>query len=243
MTEQNIENISDQQDQNLVPNEAPSDQSSSVNSDEVISKSRMNDIIHERTRQASQKAYERAKAEAQAERERERQSNGIGGMPQMDEAKLRSMMQEEFDRRAAKQLEEFERQSHQKRINDLANDYTAKIAAAKETHPDLFARQHELNELAMLVPFINETSEVAGISQHLLDNGGAFANLLVLSQQSPERVRRELKKIEASIKANDAARSREYPNEPLSQPTPSKNAMDNGSSSIEALKQQPWLRG
>lgn len=250
-TNNGLGNVSEQQDQSSTAVAAPSSveapssppvqtQQTPAETDEFINKRVANDLIHKRTKEAADKAYERGKAEAIAS---QKQNMGLGGVPQSDDDRIRNMMREEIKNLTAEQQQNYEKEAYQKQVNDLANNFMSKIAAAKDSHPELIKRQQEIAELALLVPYINETSEVPGITQHLLDNEGAYANLLVLSQQSPDRVRRALKKIESSVKENDAARSREYPNEPLSQPTPSINAMDSGSGSIEALKKQAWLRG
>lgn len=211
------------------------------NPDDYVHKNRVNDILQQRTKEVAEKAAQKAREEAQT---RQSQSTGMGGMQQMDEGKLRQLMQEEFDRREQNHRERYEQETYKKKVDDLANDFMGKIQAAKDTHPELLKRQDEITEIATLVPFINSTSEVAGITQHLLDNEGALGSILSLSQYaSPAKVMQAIKKIEAAIKTNSDALNREYPNAPLSQPTPSINTMDSGASSIEALKKQPWLRG
>lgn len=245
MNETNIESVGEQQDQ-VTPEQGNADSTNvttqpSFNKDDYVHKDRVNEIIQQRTRESSQKAAEKAKAEAESTRTTH--NGGMGGMPSIDNEKIAQMVQQEFDRRHQSHKESSERAHHEKKVNDIANDFMSKIEAAKDSYPDLIKRQSEIVDLALLVPFINETSQVAGIAQHLLDNAAAYTNLLLLTQTSPERARREFKKLEESIKQNDEARNREYPNAPLSQPNPSINTMDSGSSSIEALKAQDWLRG
>lgn len=245
MSELNGENVSDQVGQ--VPESgnvpAPVNTQPEFNRDDYVHKSRVNDLIHERTKEAATKAAEKARTEALASHS-QNTGTGLGGMQSMSEDRLQSMLDAAIDKRTTANREEYERQSTQKRIADLASDFMGKIDSAKDKYPDLIKRQDEISDLASLVPYINEMSEVAGISQHLLDNEGAYASLSFLAQQSPGKVRQALKKIEASIKENEAATSREYPRAPLSSVTPSNNTMDNGSSSnIEALKQQSYLKG
>lgn len=244
MTEETFNDMGDSQEQGFTQETNIQNQDSQAPKEKSFSESRVNELIHERTKAASQKAYERAKAELSAEAEKNRSSaTNMGGMPQLSEENLRQMMADEFDKRQSQQHEEIQRQHTQKQITDLANEYMGKIEAARDLYPDLEKRREEIGEFASLVPFINETDEVAGLTDHLLNNGNVVASLLVLNQVSPVFLRRELKKIAASIKNNDVARTREYPNEPLSQPTPSNNTMDSGSGSIEALKKQAYLRG
>lgn len=214
---------------------------SASSNEQMISTTRMNEIVHERTKAASQKAYERGLQEA--EQRASRQGSGLGGMPQVNEEQLRQMMANVFQEQHSKMQEDFRKQQIQQQLDQLANDFMGKLDAAKDAYPDLAKRQNEISEFATLVPFINETDAAAGITQHLLDNGHNVASLLVLSQTSPTFLRRELQKLAQSIKTNDEARSRPRANDPLDQITPSAYTTDSGSDSIEALKQQPWLRG
>jgi len=207
--------------------------------DEYVPKSRVQEIVHERTRHAAQNAYERGLKEAE---QRRPAGMGMGGMAEVDEGKLKSMMADVFRQQHAELQRDYEQQELKRQLDHLANDYMGKLQAAKDKYPDLEKRRDELGELATLVPYINETDNVAGVTQHLLDNGHNVASLLVLSHTSPNFLRRELKKLADSIKLNEDARTRQYPNEPLSSVTPS-IPKDSDSGSIEALKRQSWLRG
>lgn len=214
-------------------------QGSSQQRDEVFTKETVNRLVHERTREASQKAYERAQKEAA-----EQYKSGMGGMSAAPtEEKLLEMMEQVFTQKQNELHKSFQEQETRKQIDTLANEFMGKIESGKEKYPSLKERQDEIGDLAMLVPFINETSEVAGIANHLLENEGALAQLLVLRQTSPSSLRRAITKIEAAIKQNDASTSQQYPEEPLNHISPSHNAMDSGSSSIDSLKKQDWLRG
>lgn len=208
------------------------------NSD-MVSKQRVNEIVQERMRQASQKAYERGLSEAA----QKSQASTMGGMTQHSEADLRRMMQEEFAAQQHKLQDDFRREQVKQQIDQLTNDYLGKLSAAKDKYPDLVNRQEELGEIHTLIPYINESDEAAGITQHLLDNGHNVASLLVLQHTSPNFLRREIQKLAASIKNNDAARDRPRSAEPLYQPTPSAYTADSGNDSIESIKKQPWLRG
>jgi hypothetical protein len=219
-------------------NQSTTQTQSTFNPSDYVPKARVEELIHERTKKAAEKARTEALAQAQTNTS---QATGMGGMGQqpMTEDRFRQLAAEEFKRQSDSYRQTYEREAYQKRLDDLAQDYMSKISS----DPDLVKRENEIGELALLVPYINETSEVSAITKHLLDNGAAFAQLMVLQQQAPERVRRELKKIEAGIKTNSDALNRQYPNDPIQPVTPSINTMDSGAGSIEALKKQPWLRG
>ncbi len=250
MSEQNLD-IVDQHSQVSAPEQNQggdvAQSQPAINMDDYLPKSRVNEIVHERTKQVAIKTAEKTRAELQAQYDRERQQNqssgSMGGMAAPDETKIRQMMQEVFDGRLAEQREIAQKEAFQKSLDSLANDFMGKISAAKETHPDLANRHGEIAELALLVPYINETGEVAGVTQHLLDNDAAFATIKSLVQENPERARRALKKIESSLRENKEATSRQYPNAPLSDVTASAISAGGGSNDIEALKGQAWLRG
>lgn len=212
--------------------------------EKMIPASRMNEVVHQRTKEASQKAYERGLAEAKANFEREQsQVSSMGGIQQADEERIRQMMASVFKEQHAEMQREFQKAEAQRQIQDLTNSYMGKLNAAQADYPELLKRQDEIADLATLIPFINEHEEAAGVTQHLLDNGAHVASLLVLSQTSPTFLRRELKKLADSIKNNENAKNMPRINEPLSQPTASHYTADSDSASIEALKKQPWLRG
>jgi hypothetical protein len=220
------ENVSDSTISNEAPQAAPS-----FNPADYVPKARVEELIHSRTKEATERAVEKTRAEMA-----QKQGVGMGGMSQVDDRRIGELV----DQRLQQLRQDSERKSHEQRVNDLTNDYIGKL---QSQDPELLKREQEIGEMFSLIPYINETGEAAAITKHLLDNEGAYANLMVLSHTAPARVRSAIKKIEASIKTNKEALSREYPNEPLSQPNPSVTTADAGSNSIEALKQQPWLRG
>ena len=229
----------------LVNDQVSSKPAETFNRNDYVSKQRVTELITENRRDAATKAAEKARTEMLAERDKQSQnSTGMGGMPSgMTEEKFRQLAAEEFQKQAQNLQTKYEQENRQKHFDNLANDFLGKLDAAKGQYPDLVKRQGEIGELALLVPFINETSEVAGITQHLLDNEAAFANLLMLSQH-PNRLRSAIKKIEASIKTNTEALIRSYPKAPLNGVTPSVNSLDSDARpSIEALKKQKFYRG
>lgn len=216
---------------------------SNFNIDDYVPKKRVEEIIHSRTREVAQKTAEKVRAEfeqQQTHQQNHKQGMGLGGMSQLGPDEIKSMISDGLRHELQSIRESSEKEMRQQRITELTNDYLGKLQAHE---PELLKREQEIAEMYSLIPLINESSEAAAITKHLLDNDSAYANLMVLSHTAPARVRNAIKKIEALIKENKEALSRSYPNEPLSQPRPSVITADAGSNSIEALKKDPFLRG
>lgn len=240
----NVENTNGQQDivsesanSGVSGNEQSSSGQQNFNPADYVPKARVEELIHTRTREVAQKTAEKTRAEMQAEMKK--QSSGMGGMAAFDPNQIRELIGQELRQELQQLRETSEREMHKKRVDDLTNDYIGKLQSGD---PELLKRENEIAEMFSLVPYINETSEAAAITKHLLDNDAAYASLMTLSHTSPNRVRSAIKRIEASVKANKEALNREYPNDPLSQPNPSVTTAGDGNDSIEALKRQPWLR-
>jgi hypothetical protein len=217
-------------------------QGSSSQSEGMVSASRMNEIVHERTRAAADKGYQRGLDEAN-KAQASQAASSMGGMTQMSEAQYKAMAREEMSKLLEEKSSEFARQREQQKINDIAYSYLGKLDAATAEYPDLASRREELSEFAELIPFINELDNAAGITDHLLNNGQNIASLLILAEKSPSYARRELKKLSDSIQKNSSARNWPHVNEPLSQINSSTNTMDSGSNTIESRKNDPFLRG
>jgi hypothetical protein len=208
----------------------------------MVSASRMNEIVHERTRAALDKGYQRGRDEA-LKSQSIQPTSSMGGMPQMSDERYAEIARGEFSKLIEAKASDYKREQAQQRINDIATSFLGKIDAAASEHPNLASRREELGVMAELIPFINELDNVAGVTAHLLDNGHNVASLLVLAEKSPDYAMRELKKLSESIKQNNSAKNWPHINEPLSKIIPSTNTMDSGSKTIETLKGDPFLRG
>ncbi len=244
MTDEVIGSGSAQQGQVQTSSEPVAPVSTPTQSENMISQSRVNEIVQQRTREASEKAYQRGLTESQQKAQQQAQpASTMGGMTQMTDEQQRAVMRQEVDRMLNERASDYKRQQTQENINQMAQNYLGKIDAAKEKYPDLANRREEIGEFAELIPFINEIEDAAGVTDHLLNNGHNVASLLFLAEKSPAFVRRELKKLAESIKQNESAKDWPHINAPLNSVTPSINTMDSGSSSIEALKNTDFLRG
>jgi hypothetical protein len=235
------ENVgSESEQQSPVSNDVATKSEQSVqgfNPSDYVHKDRVQELVHTRTREASERAASKTRAEFE---QQQKQGVGLGGMQQFDPSKISELVRQGVKDELTNLRQTTEKEAYEKRVNDLTADYVGKL---QSQNPQLLkAREQEIGEMFQLIPYINETGEAAAITEHLLDNEGAYANLMVLSHTAPGRVRSAIKKIESSIKANKEALSRDYPNDPLSQPSPSVTSADAGDS-IEALKRQSWLKG
>lgn len=202
-------------------------------SEEMIPKSRVNQIV----------AEEKARAKAKAEREmreqfsksQEQQSQGnMGGIPQFSEEHIRKMVLDEADKAARMEIAKRIIEEFQGKLELGANkysDFTETVQAL------------ELAKYPELVHLSNSLDNTADVLYDIAKNPSKFANVLVLSTRSPQLARNELNKLSNSIKLNEQAQNVSRPAEPLSQLRASTTGRDSGELSVRDFKKMPWLRG
>jgi hypothetical protein len=209
--------------------------------EEMLPKSRVNELVHERTREASQKAFEKGRSEALAEYQRQNQS--MGGMPQMTQDQMRQMMADVFKQQHSSMLQEQKETELRQYEMNLAQEVLGKIRSAKERFPELEKRVEEIAAFPELVPLVNATEDAAAVFNDLLNNPQKIASFLTIAQRSPQVALNHMHKLAHSLKVNQAAASMPEVNEPLGQIEHSNIGMDSGSSTLNDLRKADWLRG
>lgn len=210
--------------------------------EKMIPQSQVNKIAAREAREAAEKARQQAIAEyeqriaqqSQQQQQASNQAQSLGGMQQMSPDQIRQMIQQEAFR-----------MSQANWANKIAQDFDAKIKAAKLEDPD-FADKYEALNLAehpKLVLWLNSMDNTTDIIKDIADYPTKMANIMMLANSGFEQLaQKEIKKLSDSIKANKQAQQQPSVNEPLSQIKPSTIDMGNGSMSVSDLRNLDFMR-
>jgi transposase len=148
-----------------------------------------------------------------------------------------------------KQLEdERKRETDQleQEVQQVAQQYFGKMAQGKDMFEDFEAITADFNpaEFPQLVFLANQMDNTPAIIYELRKNPGKLADLAVLVEKSPNMARSELNKLSESIKRNDEAkRTLQEAQDPLSRLKPSPVGTDNGTKTVRDFKGASYLRG
>lgn len=129
----------------------------------------------------------------------------------------------------------------------LYNDFSSKVLAAKESRPDFDQKVSSLitnmsvnpADLDRLVSIVNAADNAADITYELATNPHKIKDLL---HENPYLAQAQLQHLSNSIKQNQKAESIPRVNPPLSQMQPSNIGTGNGSMSIDDYAAQDWAR-
>lgn len=217
--------------------------------EKTLTVEQVNNIVKREKAAAAEKARREAEQSYQAELEKMRSSlpASVGGMPAPDIEQLYPQMRERFLRDLQAEQEQAQLAQRQQEAERIASNYFEKIAAGKQKFEDFEQVMGNFNIQAFpqLVYLTADEENVPEIMYDLAQNPQKLVTINSLAQVDPNAAKREIKKLAASIKANEVAKAtHQQPNAPLSQPKPSVNAgADTGTMSIADFRRQPWLRG
>lgn len=214
--------------------------------EKMLSQSDVNKIVG-RTRQEERERMEREFARRQQGQQNSATSSaspqaqtvqqsqqGIGGMPAVDEDRVRQLYREEAERHAYEAMN-----------NRVANDFVSKIDSAKNKYQDFDQVTEDLKIMNLPMNYVHIFNEFDNAGDMLYDLGKNPEKLgpIVPLFYDPVLAKKALRKLSESIKANEAALQHKPANQPLSQVTASPTGVDSGKSTISDLRKQPWLRG
>lgn len=160
-----------------------------------------------------------------------------GQMEQQVMQILQKQRQEDEQKRYNEQLEQ--------EVNAVAQQYFSKMAQGKEMFEDFDAITADFNpaEFPQLVFLANQTDNLPAVIYELRKNPGKLADLAVLVERSPSMARSELTKLSESIKRNDEAkRSLQEAQDPLSRLKSSPVGTDNGTRTVRDFKASSFLK-
>ena len=204
-----------------------------IPTEKTFSQSEVNKIAA-RVREQTRTEYASRYQPAEQNQQQSNSQSGMGGMINMSSEQLERLVQDKI-----------KEQSHLETAKQIANDFTNKMMAAKDKHPDFEEAVSQLNlpTIPHIVHWANSLDNTADVMYDIAKNPSKFANILMLSQTAPQLAQREMQKLSDSIKKNVEAQNQPSVKEPLSQIKPSPVGTDNGSMTVRDLRKQAWLRG
>jgi len=126
-------------------------------------------------------------------------------------------------------------QEHAVAANQVAQQFTGKITAAKSKIPDIEESTMLLDlagKNAGMAYLLNMVDNTADLIHDLRHNPSKAANLSAIMNINPQLAFQEVQKLSDSIKKNQNALGMKQPNTPLDQLEPTDASLNNGSSSI-----------
>ena len=202
-----------------------------VVTEKMIPQSKVDEIVHERTRAVAEKV--RREAQEEHHRQQPQQSASMGGIQQTSQEDIRRMIAEESQKLANQQIA-------QKTLNEFAS----KMSTGKSKYSDFDETMSSVNFSAIpdIVDLANQQSNTAEVMYDLVKNASKIANLQVLNITNPKLAQREMQKLSASIAENEKATQVKSAREPLSQLPPSTVGTDDGPLTLKDLRKQPWMK-
>ncbi len=224
--------------------------------EEMIAKSRVNDIVKREKAAAADKVRREMEAlhAQEVERLRAEQPTSQGNNPQgydanideklnkLLEDKIRAIQEEEQRREQEAQQAELKKQ-----LDESAHQYLLKVEQGKAEFPDFdeVMKDFDIRRFSGVALLAGQLDNPAAIMYELAQNPGKVANLHILAQEAPQMALKEMKKLSDSIAKNQqAALNNVQTNAPLSRLKSSTVAgADTGEMGLKDFKNASWLRG
>lgn len=192
--------------------------------------------------QAQQQVQNVAQTGSQQPPQQQQQGQQQGVDPQQIQQQVMQLLQQKQQEDEAKRHQE----QIEQEVNQVAQQYFGKMAQGKDMFEDFEAMTADFNpaEFPQLVFLANQLDNTPAIIYELRKNPGKLADLAVLVEKSPNMARSELTKLSESIKRNDEAkRTLQEAQDPLSRLKPSPVGTDNGTKTVRDFKAASYLKG
>jgi hypothetical protein len=207
--------------------------------EEMVPKSRVNDIVHQRTKAA----YEKGRRETQAEYEARttNYNQSVQANPSISSdmlAEIKSNVVNDLKR-------EIEENNTKQYYDHVSKQFVQRIEAAKSKYPEIDKTLLSLNigNRFPLVEMLTHVDNTAEMANHLGQNKHEVARLMMIARETPDLLPETLQQLSDSLKANQMAANQPREAEPLSQIKPSTTGLDSGSKTQRDWKRNPMLRG
>lgn len=162
-----------------------------------------------------------------------------GVQPQQAPASdIRQIVADEVQRARDAWLAEQEQQVHTAEASRIANDFMSKLQTGKDKYQDFDSIVGEIPyaKFPVSVQLATMVDNTADVMYELSKEPYKLAQLEQLAQVSPELAVKQMQKMSAAIKTNEAATKMRTPNEPLQHLRPSTAGMDAGDWSVKAAR-------
>jgi hypothetical protein len=215
------------------------------NSDDPIPRKYVTEIVKRERKEAYNKAKREIMQEMQAQQEQVQQpqqaaqqpapaQSGLGGMPQPSPEQIQKMIAEAVQKAEEKRQQEEMNKNLSAKAYEVAQKFNSHMANGKTKYPDFDEKVKDLDYASMsnIVHLATETGMPEDIMYDLAENPQKITHLMILAHSQPQLAKREMDKLAASIRANEAAKKQALPKEPLSQIQPSTVGTDSGQMSV-----------
>lgn len=215
--------------------------------EKMVPQSKVNEIVGAAKRDATEKAYEKAKSELQTPRPIEQpvappqQPSGTV-QPQLTEEYVKTIINEQ----ATQKAHEAEVAIYQAQATEMINDFSVKAAEGRTRYDDFetIVAPLRVDENVYLVQWARDVDNISDVLYELGKNGAKF-NVIsgLMKNGNIDLAKREFLNLSKSIKANDAGMQQNVAPTPLGQIEPSNTGTDNGAHTVRDLQKLKSLRG
>jgi|SRR6185503_681638 len=214
--------------------------------DEMLPKSRVNEIVQREKAKAADKA--RREAEEHYKQQLAMQQNQAVTNTQV-QGNLQPAVDDIYQQVQNRFMQEMQQRQHESEMQNIANSYINKMASGKDSYEDFseVTKDFDPSEFPQLVYLVAGIDNAADVIYDLAQNPMKLAAMHTLAQSAPKKAQSELLKIANSIRNNRQAAQEadgQQSNEPLSRLQPSRIGASNGKpQSISDLRNLDYLRG
>lgn len=209
---------------------------------DVIPKKHVTDIV----RRERLEAYHKGRKEAMAEFEAQQVANnqqpaaqqpaqtGLGGMQSMSPDQIQQMIAQAVGQAEEKRQKEMQQKQYEQAAYHIAQKFKSSMESGKAKYSDFDEKVKDMDfgGMSPLIALATETGIPEDIVYDLADNPQKITHLMILAHTQPALAKREMDKLAASIKTNQAAQQQASPRAPLSQIQPSTVGTDSGQMSV-----------
>ncbi len=238
--------------------EVEADNAEATPPEKMLPASQVNELIKKAKRKGEQKMQEQLDA-AKQQIEQLQAQQGQQQAPVQQQQQAQQPQGQNVDAQAIQQqvmqlmqqkMQEDEAKRHkeelEKEVNEVAQQYFGKLAQGKEMFEDFDAVTADFDPAAFpqLVYLATQADNTAAIIYELQKNPAKLAQLSVMVDKSPAQARKMIASLSESIKTNDnAKRSLQEAQDPLSRLKPSPVGTDSGTKTVRDFKAANYLKG
>lgn len=241
-------------EENFIPEgaaeaDAMQNAASNSNLNDMVPKSRVEEIVKAQKAQAAQSARRQMEEEWKEREARIRQeaSQSMGGMASVNVDDLKRDIYEKIMQEAREAQEQQEQARYREAMQEVANTYREKLKKGPESYEDFQTVMSKFNAAAFpkLVYLASKLDNTADIMYELAKNPMKLASIDYLADKNADAAEEALRSLGESIANNRSAQQQAMRmNEPLSRLKSSVNAgADSGELGLSDLKKASWLRG
>lgn len=215
--------------------------------EKMIPQSQADAIIKTRIKETADKTEQRVRQEYASYVPAPSSMGGMTSAPSLTKEEVEKIATDAANKQHQSLADQYQKSEAQRQGQKTIDEIMTKLSTAKDKYPDFDEKVGPLfsEHLGDIWVLANGVENTADVMYHLSENVEKISLIDGLIRRDPTGAlaRRSLAKMAESIKLNEQATNVKTPNAPLSQIKPSPVGTDNGSTTINDLRRQSWLRG